>query len=73
MNQVEVEHMMDQARKVPALEDKLEIAASRLAVNDLYVVVLEGLLKTLCEDLEANECTFPPGLLDWWEGYKDRT
>jgi len=52
------------------LEDKLEIAASRLAVNDVKIAVLEGLLRTLCEGLEAENVPIPPDLLDWWEGWR---
>ena len=55
------------------LEDLLEIAASRLAVCDIYIVEMEGLLKTLCEDLERDEGYLRPELLDWWAEYQDRT
>ena len=61
------------------LEDLLEIAASRLAVNDLYIVELEGLLVTLCENLSysyeglCESSPLPPELQDWWAEYQDRT
>ena len=55
------------------LEDLLEIAASRLAVCDIYIVEMEGLLETVCEDLERDECYLRRDLREWYAGYKDRT
>ncbi len=52
-------------------EEQLEVAAARLLVNDLYILQMEGLLRTLCLGLEETKVTIPPDLLDWWAGYRN--